>query len=300
MDGTGFSCLSCAGEACEFQTGGNPPQCMERLVDEAIHDEVHARYREPENHRIMQAAALTSERCANLTRVQETMERVARAYDIEEYDVYVLSNAIFANAVENGEKIDTKLKFVPGSTVHFGRIVGINQLSREIVAGKVSVEEAYARLHEIVSIPYTHPIRLDLACAVGSACFSYLFGGTVFDAAAAFICGFVLQVFLNAIDSRTASKFIINLASSAVVAVCAVLLFTVGLGDSLDKIIIGSIIRLVPGVALTTSIRDFLNGDYLSGTIRIIDAFLVGGCIAIGVGAVVMTYISLTGGAPLL
>ena len=74
----------------------------------------------------------------------------------------------------------------------------------------------------------------------------------------------------------------------------------VGLGDSLDKIIIGSIIRLVPGVALTTSIRDFLNGDYLSGTIRIIDAFLVGGCIAIGVGAVVMTYISLTGGAPLL
>lgn len=237
---------------------------------------------------------------AEIFRVQETMERVARAYDIEEYDVYVLSNAIFANAVENGEKIDTKLKFVPGSTVHFGRIVGINQLSREIVAGKVSVEEAYARLHEIVSIPYTHPIRLDLACAVGSACFSYLFGGTVFDAAAAFICGFVLQVFLNAIDSRTASKFIINLASSAVVAVCAVLLFTVGLGDSLDKIIIGSIIRLVPGVALTTSIHDFLNGDYLSGTIRMIDAFLVGGCIAIGVGAVVMTYISLTGGAPLL
>ena len=169
---------------------------------------------------------------AEIFRVQETMERVARAYDIEEYDVYVLSNAIFANAVENGEKIDTKLKFVPGSTVHFGRIVGINQLSREIVAGKVSVEEAYARLREIVSIPYTHPIRLDLACAVGSACFSYLFGGTVFDAAAAFICGFVLQVFLNAIDSRTASKFIINLASSAVVAVCAVLLFTVGLGDS--------------------------------------------------------------------
>ena len=105
---------------------------------------------------------------AEIFRVQETMERVARAYDIEEYDVYVLSNAIFANAVENGEKIDTKLKFVPGSTVHFGRIVGINQLSREIVAGKVSVEEAYARLHEIVSIPYTHPIRLDLACAVGS------------------------------------------------------------------------------------------------------------------------------------
>ena len=46
----------------------------------------------------------------------------------------------------------------------------------------------------------------------------------LFAVFAATICGFVLQVFLNAIDSRTASKFIINLASSAVVAVCAVLL----------------------------------------------------------------------------
>ena len=121
----------------------------------------------------------------------------------------------------------------------------------------------------------------------------------MFDAAAAFICGFVLQVFLNAIDSRTASKFIINLASSAVVAVCAVLLFTVGLGDSLDKIIIGSIIRLVPGVALTTSIRDFKRrlSEWNHPHNRRIS---VGGCIAIGVGAVVMTYISLTGGAPLL
>mgnify|MGYP000192454899 CR=1 FL=1 len=45
---------------------------------------------------------------AEIFRVQETMERVARAYDIEEYDVYVLSNAIFANAVENGEKINAK------------------------------------------------------------------------------------------------------------------------------------------------------------------------------------------------
>ena len=102
---------------------------------------------------------------AEIFRVQETMERVARAYDIEEYDVYVLSNAIFANAVENGEKIDTKLKFVPGSTVHFGRIVGINQLSREIVAGKVSVEEAYARLHvcrrqRVLQLPvWRHRVR---------------------------------------------------------------------------------------------------------------------------------------------
>ena len=65
----------------------------------------------------------------------------------------------------------------------------------------------------------------------------------------------------------------------------------------MDKIIIGSIIRLVPGVALTNSIRDFFHGDYLSGAIRMLDAFLIGGCIAVGVGFVVRGLSMLTGGA---
>ncbi len=78
MDDMRFSCLSCAGEACEFGTTSNPPQCVEGLIDDEIKHEVRERYLEPENHRIMKAAALTSERCGNLTRVQETIEFAAR------------------------------------------------------------------------------------------------------------------------------------------------------------------------------------------------------------------------------
>ena len=100
---------------------------------------------------------------AEIFRVQETMERVARAYDIEEYDVYVLSNAIFANAVENGEKIDTKLKFVPGSTVHFGRIVGINQLSRDrfhSVYAPHSARPCVCRRQRVLQLPvWRHRVR---------------------------------------------------------------------------------------------------------------------------------------------
>ena len=49
-----------------------------------------------------------------------------------------------------------------------------------------------------------------------------------------------------------------------------------------DKVIIGAIMPLVPGIAFTTSIRDFYNGDYLSGTIHLIDALLTAICIAVG------------------
>ena len=40
---------------------------------------------------------------------------------------------------------------------------------------------------------------------------------------------------------------------------------------------------LTPGVALTMGIRDILNADYLSGSIRLLDAVLVAGSIACGV-----------------
>ena len=55
-------------------------------------------------------------------------------------------------------------------------------------------------------------------------------------------------------------------------------------------IVIGSIVPLLPGGPLTNSIRDYLNGDYLSGTIRMIDAVLVACCIALGVGIVLRVF----------
>ena len=47
-------------------------------------------------------------------------------------------------------------------------------------------------------------------------------------------------------------------------------------------IIIGAIMPLVPGIAFTTSIRDIYNGDYLSGTIHLLDAIITAACIAVG------------------
>ena len=50
------------------------------------------------------------------------------------------------------------------------------------------------------------------------------------------------------------------------------------------------------GVPLTTAVRDFFNADYLSGTIRLIDAVLVASCIALGVGFMLKLYSLFPGG----
>ena len=59
--------------------------------------------------------------------------------------------------------------------------------------------------------------------------------------------------------------------------------------------LISGIIPLVPGIALTNGVRDIAGCDYLSGTIRGIEALLIGAAIALGVGFVLGASAALPG-----
>lgn len=234
---------------------------------------------------------------AEISRVQETMERVAQAYRAEEFNVYVLTNGIFAVGREQGRERSVELRHITSTTTHLGRICAVNQLSREIAQGRFTVEEAWQELGHIQQLPYSPLPLAILSCGVGSACFSFLFGGNGWDALTALFCGLLLEPYLHWVEKQGMSKFLTNLSASALMTLLGGALFLLGLGHNMDKVIIGSIIRLVPGMALTNAIRDLFHGDYLSGAIRMLDAVLVGGCIAVGVGVVIKLLSLLTGGA---
>lgn len=229
-------------------------------------------------------------------RVEDTVMHILRAYEIEDYDVYVLSNGIFASANENKDDACSMIRHIPLGKTHLGRIAALNQLSREICSHECSLVDAWDRLDACKSIPETKDNIQILFCGLGSASFCYLFGGTPLDAFFAFFIGLLLQLFLNTAKKHPMSSFIVNILGSALVTVCSLILLSIGLPIMQDKIVIGDIMPLVPGIALTTSIRDFFNGDYLSGTIHMIDALLTSFSIAVGVGAVITVYQLLTGG----
>lgn len=144
--------------------------------------------------------------------------------------------------------------------------------------------------------PLLPKIDSDHLLRLGCACFGYLFGGRPLDAVAAFFIGLLLKMFLIALKRGKNSKFIINILGSAFVTLLSLVVFSLGVPILYDKVIIGDIMPLVPGIALTTSIRDFFNGDYLSGAIHMIDAVLTAFCIAVGVGAVITVYRLMMGG----
>ena len=119
------------------------------------------------------------------------------------------------------------------------------------------------------------------------------------DALAALLAGFALEPLRIFLARRGTNRFIENLLSAAWVAAVSVavvqLMNLAGAACSIDKVIIGGIIPLVPGIALTNGVRDIAGCDYLSGTIRGIEALLIGAAIALGVGFVLGASAALPG-----
>lgn len=121
---------------------------------------------------------------------------------------------------------------------------------------------------------------------VGAAAFGYLFGGSLWDCLAAFVCGVILQLFFSFLDEKQVniSKVLLDIIGGLLVTVICVVLNRIGVSEHLDLAITGAIIPMIPGVAFTNGIRDIVDGDYLSGCVRLLDAILVFCSIAIGVG----------------
>ena len=79
--------------------------------------------------------------------------------------------------------------------------------------------------------------------------------------------------------------FILDMLSSFAIALAAISLKQVIPSVNDNIIIMSSIMPLVPGVAITNAVRDTLQGDYISGGARILEAFLIAASVALGVGA---------------
>ena len=234
---------------------------------------------------VIAAGELLLKNGAEVSRTQQTMEIMAKSFGVDTFHGYVLTNGLFASmGTDYGQP--AQIRSVPVSEVHLGRVEAINALSRRIAAGEVTLEQAYQELERIRTMPYAPSKQQILSCGVGSACFALLFGGVWQDGVIALAVGLALQVLLLGMSRVGLNKLITKFLGAAFVALFTLLLSLTGFGVHMDKSIIGALMPLVPGMALTLGIRDLIMADFLSGTIRMLDALLTAGCIACGVGLV--------------
>ena len=132
---------------------------------------------------IMAAGQTLLENGAEVFRVEQTMEIMARSFHLREFHVYVLTNGIFASA---GTAEISEVRNVPTRTTHLGRVAAVNALSREIAEGSMSLDEAESRLVLARRIPFPKNWVQLVSGMCGAFCFALIFGGTLRSALAAF------------------------------------------------------------------------------------------------------------------
>lgn len=64
-----------------------------------------------------------------------------------------------------------------------------------------------------------------------------------------------------------------------------------GLCDNSDKVMIGTIMLLIPGIAFTNGLRDLIGGETISGSLRLLEAVIQASAIAIGFALAVIPHL---------
>lgn len=218
---------------------------------------------------------------AEVYRVEDTLTRLLKAYGGENSQVFAIPTHIVVTARFDGEELSASRR-VPNPGMNLEVVDRVNALARLACREKPSVEAFHQRLREAETFTgYNIWQKLGIY-AVVSASFAVLFGGAFIDGAVSAVIGVLLyfvMAFSKTISRNTIFSNGICAAFSALLAVWAV---RMGFGLDADKIIIGNIMLLIPGVELVNGMRDFVASDIQAGLMHITEALFLAAGIAVG------------------
>ncbi|MDF9824178.1 uncharacterized membrane protein YjjP (DUF1212 family) [Breznakia sp. PF5-3] len=241
------------------------------------------------------AGKILLESGAETIRVEETVTRICEAFLVVDANAFATPTGLFVSFDYEDETYSKVLR-IKGSGINLEKINSVNDVSRKCNEKLINEIEAYDKLKIIAQYQgYSSNIKL-IASGFAALFFTLFFGGSFFDGCSAFLIGVSVQ-YIGASMERKNINAIVKIMILSAMLTCLTLIMTyIGLVDSKDKVIIGSLMLLVPGVAITNAVRDSISGDLLSGATRAIEAFLIAIALALGAGVVLSLWMLYIGG----
>ena len=234
-------------------------------------------------------------------KVEDSISRICRAYGAFRVDALSITTSIIVTIETPSGEVITQTRRITNRTYDFMRIEALNRLSRIICETRPDFDYIEDELHKIDGIKPLRCFWSAVAFILFASAFAVFFGGNFKDAVAAAIAGAVVFVFNRYATRLKSNRIVFNLLVSIITGAVCILLVNIGIGQNLNYIMIGVIMLLIPGMAMTGAIEDLIIGDTITGLLRLCEA-IIAGC-AIAAGFAVATYslsakelINLTGG----
>lgn len=219
---------------------------------------------------------------AEIYRVEESVDRLLQAYGLEP-QVFAIPNCLIVSVTTPQGHPITRMCRIPAHGTDIELLERCNELCRQLCRKPVPVEEAERLVAQLSQCRHFSPKILLLGYVMTTGFFSLFFGGGPRDCFSAALCGLAVGACILFGQRLTGSNiFFCTVVYAALASALALLLVWVGIGENLEAITIGSLMVLVPGMALTNAMREIMAGDIISGLNRTAEVLLVATAIALG------------------
>lgn len=231
------------------------------------------------------AARLVLRSGAETYRAEETARTFCSALGGVDAECYATPTGVILSFFGADGRSRSIVRRVKGRSMNLERIARIHALTRDLYAGQADFHQASDRLDAAERLS-GYPAGVTLfGAAAAAGFFTLLFGGSWNDALVAAPVGALLSRLTRVLSRHGISDFFTNITGGGLAALACLAAGLAGWASGPDTAIIGSIMLLVPGVAITNAIRDTIAGDLVAGVARGADAFISAAGISIGAGA---------------
>ena len=237
---------------------------------------------------VLIAGRILLESGAETYRVEDTMNRMAASYGLDDTYSFVTSTAIIFSL---NDRTNTRLIRIRERTTDLEKIALTNSLSRKISNNELTIDEAKEELFQLhhASLQYSFVTQF-IAAMVACGFFLFMFGGVAHDFIFAVLAGAGAFLTFDFVQRFIQIKFFSEFISAAVVISIAAISTKLGLSINQDTITIAGVMPLVPGILITNAIRDLLAGELLAGMSRGVEAAITAFAIGAGVAIVLLLF----------
>ena len=224
---------------------------------------------------------------AEIYRVEDTISRLVAAYSGTSSEVTAVPSHIVTSATFEGNEY-TLTRRIDKTETDLELLDRVNDLSRRICREKPEPSSIRQLLETVKNRKGYASLQFSGIFALTSAAFTLFFGGDWYDSlVSAFIAGSLYWV-RKLIIENGGNRVLVSLFCASYAAFLTKLLMHFGLGSDADKIIIGVVMVLIPGVEMVNGFRDFSIGDIQAGLMHLAEALFLGVIIAVGAAGMFM------------
>jgi len=219
---------------------------------------------------------------AEVRRVERTVQLIGKAYGCRHVDVFTITSSMVVTVQDAEGKHMTLTRRISKDTTDLYRLHRLNDLSREICRDLPDYE--YIRsCFDAIMAEKRFPVWAEiLAAAIAAGGFAVFFGGGWQDAVGAVFLGILTRFVTYVMGKAGVNQLFTNMAAAFLLSLGAAGAVVGGFVQDAAIMIIGTIMLLIPGRALTNSLRDMIDGDMMSGLLRFLSAVLSAVAIAAG------------------